>query len=945
MSTENIFSEWLKFAASLNIVLENTSRTPLTEIIRLVFNRLRQYRYLLVFDDVDAYDSIQSSLPFDVQQQQHILITTEVEMEWPSHVFCIRLESFTPTESMEYIRCICKNLDMTHVFSESVANLIHDTMEGLPLSLSLTMHFISLQHKTGSDVSFESFLDIYRTKNLAVNNMRQTRGSQMHSICTLCDLIFEHLCNSPPAVQASVVVAQLSALGNVPVPRSLIKNLCRSDSVLESVLFFITDSGVIRTMNQEFLYMHPTVMAALAECAVFIDRWTVDIGCLPQFNNHSVELFLEPLVDAICDMTCSFDRKRYTDDEYKLTFSTAVDAYQHSVVLLSILDTLIKSDTVGSACRLVLSKMKCRLQLSIGYCQAIQKKWEAVLCLCNELKQLVLECYGAENIMYARLLSLKAKSSSRIEVDSSEAVELYTSALQIFTAVYGKPHDDVAYTLCELGSLHLSLHEYTEAMSHFEQAIIMQRKMHRDESHPVIAHTLDYIATVNTLLKDYVEGLLLCRESLMIKKRVYNSYHPEIAATIHQIGRIYELQGKYSDALAQYEQALVVKRKAYGENHISISTTLECMAAIYKRQSKFADAVGVLQESLLIRKHVFGDKHIDIARTLYSLGDIARSQGRYSLAMEMFEESLQMTVDLVVEEDGAEEVVRIRIAIASVYYAQGKFVEALEHFARCIDTLRAVCPSNHPALAECLGYIGGVYESQGKYSLALAQYEEALGIERAVYGLNHVMVAQTLTRIAQVYKFKEKYVEALTTYDDVLQIRRAIHGTNHAEIASTLSAIGQIYTCQGKYTDGLVYLKQALEMKKLVYPADHQSVIASQETLTRVEKQERFREVILNRFRTYIDARQHESAMSVTLGMAYSREEKVAAAEFVINHIKENGFERINTLQTSDEYKKHEGPLTNGRLGKLLSDLFEEFYSSRDTSGFERSRTARGATT
>jgi tetratricopeptide (TPR) repeat protein len=63
-----------------------------------------------------------------------------------------------------------------------------------------------------------------------------------------------------------------------------------------------------------------------------------------------------------------------------------------------------------------------------------------------------------------------------------------------------------------------------------------------------------------------------------------------------------------------------------------------------------------------------------------------------------------------------------------MFYGQGKYDKALEHYQRALNIREKALGPEHPDVASSLSNLGEVFNKQGKYDKALRNYERALAI-------------------------------------------------------------------------------------------------------------------------------------------------------------------------------------------------------------------------
>ena len=80
------------------------------------------------------------------------------------------------------------------------------------------------------------------------------------------------------------------------------------------------------------------------------------------------------------------------------------------------------------------------------------------------------------------------------------------------------------------------------------------------------------------------------------------------------------------------------------------------------------------------------------------------------------------------------DVAMTRENMATIYWKQGHYDQALEIYKSVLETKIRVCGHEHPDVATSFNNIGSVYNSQGKYEEALEVYTKSLDIKTRIYG-------------------------------------------------------------------------------------------------------------------------------------------------------------------------------------------------------------------
>jgi tetratricopeptide (TPR) repeat protein len=170
------------------------------------------------------------------------------------------------------------------------------------------------------------------------------------------------------------------------------------------------------------------------------------------------------------------------------------------------------------------------------------------------------------------------------------------------------------------------------------------------------------------------------------------------------------------------------------------------------------------------------DSYIDEGSKAYSEQDFPEAEKQYVAALKEAEKFGAEDSRLITSLD----------SLASLYEAQGKWVEAEPLYQRTLAIQENLLGLDHPDVADNLNNLAIVYKAQGKYSEAESLYKRALAIREKANGPDHPDIADGLENLAMVYKTEGKYREAEALYTRELAIWENVLGPEHLKVATTL---------------------------------------------------------------------------------------------------------------------------------------------------------------
>ena len=144
------------------------------------------------------------------------------------------------------------------------------------------------------------------------------------------------------------------------------------------------------------------------------------------------------------------------------------------------------------------------------------------------------------------------------------------------------------------------------------------------------------------------------------------------------------------------------------------------------------------------------DSYIDEGSKAYSEQDFVEAEKQYVAALKEAEKFGPQDSRLITSLD----------ALASVYEAQQKWVEAEPLYQRTLALQENLLGLEHPDVADNLNNLAIVYKAQGKYSEAEALYTRELAIWENVLGPEHLKVATTMENYASLLRLMNRKDEA-----------------------------------------------------------------------------------------------------------------------------------------------------------------------------------------
>ncbi len=161
-----------------------------------VYEKLNNEKTLIVFDNVDDYDSVKDLLPSPDHNEIHVLITSRYNKWENTGVHPVELGVFTPKESIGFIKKELK------IDNDKEAEKLHNKLQGLPLALQQAFAYIKQQRTLNSNFGIQDYLEKYdksyeETERLLDLNLNECNNDPyMKTVMTTWKVTLDKIANN-----------------------------------------------------------------------------------------------------------------------------------------------------------------------------------------------------------------------------------------------------------------------------------------------------------------------------------------------------------------------------------------------------------------------------------------------------------------------------------------------------------------------------------------------------------------------------------------------------------------------------------------------------------------------------------------------------------------------------------------------------------------------------
>ncbi len=349
---------------------------------------------------------------------------------------------------------------------------------------------------------------------------------------------------------------------------------------------------------------------------------------------------------------------------------------------------------------------------------------------------------------------------------SSDAIELFSTSLELRTEALGVEHEDTLLTSNNLAYAYRASGKPDLAVPLFEKALeLMKAKL--GSNHETTLTAMDNLAHAYLDANKADLALPLIEQTYQLTRKKFGPRHAETLSSMSSLASAYWQAGKPDPAVPLFEQSIEPLKAKFGASHPHTLNFTNNMALAYLDVGKPDLAIPMFEQALELKKLKLGMDHPDTIKTIGNLARAYRAAGKPELALPL---SKQL-VELSESKFGADhpETFYYWDQLGMSYIENRQADIAIPFYESLLERMKSTLGADHHLTLNCLNNLAFSLDSLGKFELAVPLFEQSLSIKRTKLGINHIDTLSTLTNLAEAYQKLGRTPEALLLLEEAYQ--------------------------------------------------------------------------------------------------------------------------------------------------------------------------------
>jgi tetratricopeptide (TPR) repeat protein len=208
------------------------------------------------------------------------------------------------------------------------------------------------------------------------------------------------------------------------------------------------------------------------------------------------------------------------------------------------------------------------------------------------------------------------------------------------------------------------------------------------------------------------------RQSLYIRKKVFNPGHPDIAASLGGVAQVLYIKKVFGEAELLLREALYIQQNVYGPGSQNCIEYLNMLGLVLYERHVLDEAEEILRQALKITENTYGPQHPDTGQSLNNLGLVILSKGEIDAAETLFKRALSIMEKSAGSENS--QITHCLNNLGLICYCKGDYETSKGYFVRSLKGKESTFGMKHPETLKTAGNLLGLLDKKGELEEAQA---------------------------------------------------------------------------------------------------------------------------------------------------------------------------------------------------------------------------------
>jgi serine/threonine protein kinase/tetratricopeptide (TPR) repeat protein len=292
---------------------------------------------------------------------------------------------------------------------------------------------------------------------------------------------------------------------------------------------------------------------------------------------------------------------------------------------------------------------------------------------------------------------------------------------------------------------------------------------------------------------------------------VFRSPDKDVAlgAALNNLGVVLDYQGKASESEAMYRESLGLRRRLYDRAHPDVAVTLMNLGDNLTGQGRLEEAIPLLQESVDLHHAIYNGKHVGEAIAIDRLGMALMRLGRLDEAEELLARSREIIHSL--RPPGHPDIITSLSNLAMLRRAQGRPAESESLVREALDLMEQAGNTSPAFLAPLAQALADSLQRQDKHEEALVAFDRSIEACEKTSGTRSPNCAHVRCMKAASLVALGRYDEAEVGLDALVETIVQRRGAASSEAANARSVLARVLAHRQRFEEAIALLSSTFD--------------------------------------------------------------------------------------------------------------------------------------